>query len=56
MKLVTAHGKDPLQANQLVDKMYVYLENEREIKEDDAKTIAKQWGALHIETSATVFF
>jgi small GTP-binding protein len=32
------------------------LENEREIKEDDAKTIAKQWGALHIETSATVFF
>jgi GTPase KRas len=32
------------------------LVEEREIQEDHAKAIAKQWGALHIETSATVFY
>ena len=37
MKLVTAHGKDPLQANQLVDQMYVYLENEREKEKANAE-------------------
>jgi len=37
MKLVTVHGKDPLQANQLVDQMYVYLENEREKEKANAE-------------------
>ena len=37
MKLVTAYGKDPLQANQLVDQMYVYLEQESEKEKANAE-------------------
>jgi len=37
MKLVTAHGKDPLQADQLVDQMYLYLEEESEKEKANAE-------------------
>ena len=37
MKLVTAYGKDPLQANQLVDQMYLYLEQESEKEKANAE-------------------
>jgi len=37
MKLVNAHGKDPLQANQLVDQMYLYLEEKSEKEKANAE-------------------
>jgi hypothetical protein len=37
MKLVTAYGKDPLQADQLVDQMYLYLEEESEKEKANAE-------------------